>query len=718
VGGRIIGIDLGTANSCVAVVRGDRPEILRDGGMSTIPSCLAFQRGKEVVGGPAKRQSVTDPHGTVAAVKRLMGYSYESPEIQSARERVTYAMRPSPLGGVLIEVGGKELTPVQISARILQKVRQVAEDALGETIEKAVISVPAHFNDMQRRATKLAAEYAGLEAVRLINEPTAAAFAYGYRRGEDFTLAVYDLGGGTFDITVMTAQGDTFEVEATDGDAYLGGEDMDFCIVQWLADEYKAEHGIDLLEDDSARNRLKEAAELAKIDLSERDAAQIDLPFLGQLPNGTRPNFARSLTKQKLDELSRPLIERTLAICRRCLEEAGLTTEDVDETLLVGGQTRMPMVRQAVTEFFGREPRRDINPDEVVALGAALYGYSLVADEMQEQAEGAAEEAYAVALKETEIARKVVSGVKQLKESPDRGLPLANRLEELLKEAEAELPTPVARERGDDDTDLPIAVESLQAELAKLEEEADQAVESVLSQLPPPEEGGGPLLEDAAEEFGGAADLGGAEPSEFSASELGGAAEQAAASESAAAHAEAMEMAKELINERLSSAREASEQASAHIDEAEQLGQARRVNLIDVTSHPLGIAAAGDVFSVLIPKNTPVPAEEERIFTTNQDDQTEVEVRVSQGGAKRASDNQFLGAFILEGIPPARRMEPRICVTFHIDEDGILAVRARDDASQAEQGIRVEDPLGLRPTDPNESGKGSSLSDLPSDLEL
>ncbi len=265
----ILGIDLGTVNSCVAVVKDGRAVMLSDDSRTTIPSCLAFQRGQEIVGHAAKRHGATDPQNTISAAKRLLGHSFDSPEVQDALERTSYPIRPSPLGSVLIEVDGRELTPIQVSASILQRLREVAELALEEPATKAVISVPAHFTDVQRKATKLAGEYAGLEVLRLINEPTAAAFAYGYRKATDFKLAVYDLGGGTFDITVMTAEGDCFRVDATDGDSYLGGEDFDNAILEWLIEEFKSEHGHDPSGDESARGRLIEAAEKAKIELSE-----------------------------------------------------------------------------------------------------------------------------------------------------------------------------------------------------------------------------------------------------------------------------------------------------------------------------------------------------------------------------------------------------------------------------------------------------------------
>ena len=314
---RILGIDLGTVNSCVAIVEGGRAIVLSDDSRRTIPSCLALQRDKELVGHVARRQEVSEPLSTVSSVKRILGHRFDSPEVQTMLARVPYTINPRPVGSVLLEVGGRELTPVQISARILQRIREVAENALGEPVAKAVISVPAHFTDVQRKATKLAAEYAGIEVVRLINEPTAAAFAYGYRKGEDCKLAVYDLGGGTFDITVMTAQGDCFRVDGTDGDSFLGGEDVDRLLVDWLIEAFEREYGHDLRGNRVAALRLKEVAEKAKIDLSTVEETQIELPFLAQLDDGSRPLFSCTLTREKLEELARPLLDKTLELCER-----------------------------------------------------------------------------------------------------------------------------------------------------------------------------------------------------------------------------------------------------------------------------------------------------------------------------------------------------------------------------------------------------------------
>jgi molecular chaperone DnaK (HSP70) len=667
VSSRIVGIDLGTSNSCVAVVEGGKARALGDEGRRTIPSCLGFARGKEVVGEAARRLATTDPHNTVVAAKRILGHSYDSPEVQKARERMPYAIRPSPLGSVLLEVGGRELTPVQVSARVLQKVKQVAEQALGESVEKAVISVPAHFNDVQRKATKLAAEYAGLEVVRLINEPTAAAFAYGYRRAEDLTLAVYDLGGGTFDITVMTAKGDTFQVDATDGDSYLGGEDFDHAIVDWLISEFQAEHGHDLRGDEAARLRVKEAAERAKRELSEVPETQIELPFLAQLPDGSRPHFARKLGRDKLEELVRPLVDRSLELCKRCLLNASLQREDVSEVLLVGGMTRMPFVRNAVKQFFGKEPRRDINPDEAVALGAALFAYSISSGELREEALEAAEEAYEVAYRQTAVARRVLADVERLRPGELASKQGGDRLQDLLEQAELEIESqaslPELRA-----ADLPAAVEKLKDELLEIERRAAEVMRKAQLDAETSDDtlgsDGTPLPFDREALF---------------------------------------ETARERIAERVALAQDASEKAESRLEEAEAHGRARKVELIDVTSHALGIAAAADVMSVLVPKNTKIPARHVRNFTTHQDGQTEVEIRVFQGPYSRASENHGLGSFVLEHIPPAARMQPKIEVAFELDASGMLAVSASDKLTGRQQSMRIEAPVALRQEESAES---------------
>jgi len=683
----VIGIDLGTVNSCVAVVRDGKAEILGDeGSRALLPSCISFQGDRELVGSAARRHAATDPHSTVIAAKRLLGHPFDSEVVRRAIERLPYPVKASPLGSVLLEVAGRELTPVQVSARILKGLRERAEKALGCEVSRAVVAVPAHFTDVQRKATKLAAEYAGLEVLRLVNEPTAAAFAYGYKKERDFTLAVYDLGGGTFDVTVMRAVGDTFQVVGTDGDPFLGGEDVDTAIAAWLEAEFKAETKSGLEHDVHARLRVKEAAERAKIELAEVERTQIELPFLTQLPDGRRPSFSRALERTKLEELAMPLITRTFELCERCLDAAGLAPNQIDEVLLVGGQSRMPLVRVEAKKFFGRDPRRDINPDEVVALGTALYAYSLVADELQEDAAVAAGNHYDVALRSTEVVRKLVDEVQRCDEvKGDKRAPasqlLEERLAELLKAAEEREPDPPAikprSRKAADETDPP---ESSDPDLPRF---VDRDLPQAVAQL-----------RDGLMEL------------DWKATEV---IEKLAGSHSQDPRAmEVLEQARVAVSRNLEQARGAAESALDLAEEAREHQSARRVDLLDVTSLPLGIASAGDVFTQLIAQNTLIPTQHERVFTTSQDGQTEVEIRVFQGREPRCRLNQGLGSFILQGLEAAPRMTPRISVAFRIDESGILSVQARDADSGLVQGMRVEDPLGLQqvePETPSEAGK-------------
>ncbi len=708
--GPVVGIDLGTLNSCVAVVKDGKAVVLADEARTTTPSCVAIHQGRELVGAAAKRHAVTSPQSTVIAVKRLIGHTFDSNEVQAAASRLPYPLSPTPLGGVVLEVGGVQLTPVEVSAKILQRVKEVAEKALGEPVKQAVISVPAHFNDVQRKATKLAAEYAGLEVLRLINEPTAAAFAYGYKKHKDFTLAVYDLGGGTFDVTVMRARGDTFEVVATDGDSYLGGEDFDYAIAEWLEREFETEHGSDLSAEPAARLRLKEAAEKAKIELADAEVARIDLPFLAKLPKGAQANFSRTLSRKQMVTLCQPLIARTLELCERCLSTARISRGEVGEVLLVGGQSRMLAVRDAVKDFFSKEPRRDINPDEVVAVGAALYAYSLSADSLQQEAVDAAEDAFEVALRRTEVARKIVQEVEDLRARPLDDQGLAARLQTLLQATEADgtLP-PEFREGGDtnpgtlgpitfgvsapEEDDSPRILDATRAPIAKPAAKPERKRSAIKfkdrvarsaaddEDLPTAVKG----LKDELLQL------------DYKAAEL---IEQLAVDLRDGEASKLVEVARERLNESLTSARGASDEVLQQIKTATEHKRARRVNLRDVTSLPLGVASAGDLFTVLIDQNVVVPAQLQRIFTTNQDGQAEVEIRVFQGRSKTVSDNQLLGSFILEGIAPVRRMEPKIEVAFRIDENGILAVTARDAESGLQQGIRIEDPLGLQQVEP------------------
>jgi len=378
---KIIGIDLGTTNSCVAVMEGKDPRVLENAeGTRTTPSIVAFtEDGEILVGIPAKRQAVTNPENTIFAIKRLIGRRYDDPIVKKHIELVPYKVVKAENGDAWVEARGKTYSPSQISAFILQKMKETAERALGEDVNQAIITVPAYFNDAQRQATKDAGKIAGLEVPRIINEPTAAALAYGLDKKDAGTIAVYDLGGGTFDISILEIGDGVFEVKATNGDTFLGGEDFDMRIVDYLADEFQKDQGIDLRKDRLALQRLKEAAEKAKIELSSSTQTEVNLPFITADQSGPK-HLQIKLTRAKLESLVEDLIERTIEPCKKALKDAGLSAKDIDEVILVGGQTRMPKVIETVKEFFGKEPHKGVNPDEVVALGAAIQGGVLTGD--------------------------------------------------------------------------------------------------------------------------------------------------------------------------------------------------------------------------------------------------------------------------------------------------------------------------------------------------
>lgn len=375
VSNKIIGIDLGTTNSCVAVMEGDEAKVIpNQEGARTTPSVVAFtDKGEMLVGGPAKRQAITNPENTVHSVKRIIGRRYEEAAVKEAQKRVSYKIVPDSQGRAAVKVNRGTFLPQEISARVLQKMKQIAEDYLGEEVKRAVITVPAYFNDSQRQATKDAGTIAGLKVERIINEPTAAAMAYGLEKKGEKKIAVYDLGGGTFDISILDVGDNVVEVLATSGDTYLGGDDFDQRIVDWIADTFQKENGIDLRKDRMALQRLKEAAEKAKCELSSTMETQINLPFITADQSGPK-HLSMTLTRAKLEQLTEDLIERTLGPCRQALADAKLSPSDIDEVILVGGMTRMPKVQEAVRKFFGKEPHKGVNPDEVVAVGAAIQG--------------------------------------------------------------------------------------------------------------------------------------------------------------------------------------------------------------------------------------------------------------------------------------------------------------------------------------------------------
>lgn len=504
---KVIGIDLGTTNSCVAVMDGKDAKVIENAeGARTTPSIVAFSGdGERLVGQPAKRQAVTNPENTVFAVKRLIGRRYDDPVTAKDKKLVPYEIVNGDNGDAWVDAGGKKQSPSQISAMILQKMKETAEAYLGEKVEKAVITVPAYFNDAQRQATKDAGKIAGLEVLRIINEPTAAALAYGLDKTEGKTIAVYDLGGGTFDISVLEIGDGVFEVKSTNGDTFLGGEDFDMRLVEYLAAEFKKEQGIDLKNDKLALQRLKEAAEKAKIELSSTTQTEINLPFITADATGPK-HLTLKLSRAKFEQLVDDLVQRTIEPCKAALKDAGLKAGEIDEVVLVGGMTRMPKIQEIVKQFFGKEPHKGVNPDEVVALGAAIQ-----------------------------------AGVLQ--------------------------------------------------------------------------------------------------------------------------------------------------------------GDVKDVLLLDVTPLSLGIETLGGVFTRLIERNTTIPTKKSQVFSTAEDSQSAVTIRVFQGEREMAADNKMLGQFDLVGIPPAPRGVPQIEVTFDIDANGIVNVSAKDKGTGKEHQIRIQASGGLSDAD-------------------
>ncbi|WP_106746606.1 molecular chaperone DnaK [Yoonia maritima] len=504
---KVIGIDLGTTNSCIAIMDGSKPRVIENAeGARTTPSIVAFTDDERLVGQPAKRQAVTNPENTIFAVKRLIGRRFDDTDLAKEKKNMPFDIVNGGNGDAWVESKGEKYSPSQISAFILGKMKETAESYLGEEVSQAVITVPAYFNDAQRQATKDAGKIAGLEVLRIINEPTAAALAYGLDKKDTQTIAVYDLGGGTFDVTILEIDDGLFEVKSTNGDTFLGGEDFDMRIVNYLADEFKKEHSVDLTKDKMALQRLKEAAEKAKIELSSSSSTEINQPFISMGSNGQPLHMVMKLTRAKLESLVLDLIKNSIKPCKDAIKDAGLSVGDIDEVVLVGGMTRMPRVKEEVGKFFGKEPHQGVNPDEVVAMGAAIQ-----------------------------------AGVLQ--------------------------------------------------------------------------------------------------------------------------------------------------------------GDVKDVVLLDVTPLSLGIETLGGVFTRLIDRNTTIPTKKSQVFSTAEDNQNAVTLRVFQGEREMAADNKMLGQFNLEDIPPAPRGLPQIEVTFDIDANGIVEVGAKDKGTGKEQKITIQASGGLSDDD-------------------
>ncbi|MFT6075283.1 MAG: molecular chaperone DnaK [Yoonia sp.] len=504
---KVIGIDLGTTNSCIAIMDGAKPRVVENAeGARTTPSIVAFTDDERLVGQPAKRQAVTNPENTIFAVKRLIGRRFDDKDLAKEKKNMPFEIVDGGNGDAWVEAKGEKYSPSQISAFILGKMKETAETYLGEEVTQAVITVPAYFNDAQRQATKDAGKIAGLEVLRIINEPTAAALAYGLDKKDSKTIAVFDLGGGTFDVTILEIDDGLFEVKSTNGDTFLGGEDFDMRIVNYLADEFKKENQVDLTKDKMALQRLKEAAEKAKIELSSSTSTEINQPFISMGSNGQPLHMVMKLTRAKLESLVSDLIKASLKPCKDALKDAGLSTSDIDEVVLVGGMTRMPRVKEEVAKFFGKEAHQGVNPDEVVAMGAAIQ-----------------------------------AGVLQ--------------------------------------------------------------------------------------------------------------------------------------------------------------GDVKDVVLLDVTPLSLGIETLGGVFTRLIDRNTTIPTKKSQVFSTAEDNQNAVTLRVFQGEREMAADNKMLGQFNLENIPPAPRGLPQIEVTFDIDANGIVEVGAKDKGTGKEQKITIQASGGLSDED-------------------
>ncbi len=696
--GPVIGIDLGTTNSVVAIADQPGGRVLADGdGLNLIPSVVSFHpSGDVLVGGPAKERRLLDAQNTVYSVKRLIGRPYTSYEVKQAQERFAFELSEGPSGGVLVTARGETYTLSEISAFVLRHVRKVAEEALGQECRQAVVTVPANFNELQRSATKAAGRVAGLDVLRIVNEPTAAALAYGYNKTSTERVAVYDLGGGTFDITILQLAGDVFEVLATAGDTFLGGDDVDTCVADHMAAQFLEKHRYDAREDRQAYERLRAAAEWAKIQLSAKPDVKLCIEELAYGDGGAALNLDYALTRQQLEQMLQPLVARSFDVCEDAMKAAGLRPTQLDNVILVGGSTRIPLLQRMVAEYFGRKPLVNIDPDLVVAQGAALQARSLAAP-LQKAALGKVE------LKKVAQPATGNHGIvmdesfeDEITNMGDRPPlpppPVARAARKATLQGQAPPPPPVQlKHSGDvrpDDGVLDTPTRSREEPLENEPTRVAEAVDPLDFQATRMADASGLLMqigghaEDDAEELE-------EEPSglmiELGDDAFGG------ESDLPADEAPPLPAPLDLASSAPAQLRAALDEDTPTLTGAVAVGEVTGMPLLlDVTPLSLGVETVDGYCEHIIRRNSAIPAGQTKMFTTARDRQEAVIVRICQGEARQISGNQLLGEVVLEGLRPAARGKVQIAVRFMIDADGTLQVRAQDVGTGQQQQIAIK----------------------------